>query len=133
MIHIYGQRRLPSLHAKAQRRLEGCTAELNALPEGVEGEPLSEVLQLLTRFCVDVARSIEGTPKAAMLQYNRKEFQSFDRAIRSTAPLFVPCRRSAKDREKWLDWLCEGGDYEGTRLDEASLIYLEDVREHIQR
>lgn len=133
MAHTYGRRRLPSLRAEAQRRLEDCTAELNTLPQNVEGEPLTEVLQLLAQFCVEVGRWVEGVPNAIMLQKNREAFQWFDRAIRSTAPLFVPCKRSAKDKEGWLDWLRESGDYEGTRLNEVSLIYLEDIREHIQR
>lgn len=104
------------------------------MPKELEGEPLTQVLQITVRLCDEVSKYINGIPDASMLRNNRYIFRTFDHAIKATSPRFVPCRNAVKDQKKWLDWLEQSDKDEGAgRGDDVPPLYLEDMRQHIQR
>ena len=95
----YCSDRLPMLIQETTVQLADCNNQLAALPPVITTEPASFVLNLIMLFCADVARNVEGSPEhATLVQSNRKAFEQFKRAVRGTAPRFVPFE--AKDRDR---------------------------------
>lgn len=72
-------------------------ARISKLPRATSNNPVGEVLHALDVFSRDLSRRLEGTPdKDGLLQTIRPYQQEFRRAIRSTAPNFVPWEKKKK-------------------------------------
>lgn len=132
--------RIPRLGRDVDEKLAACNEDLKRLPPQITGEPASYVLALLSSFCVDVQSHIMGGPGTeALVQHNRRVYEEFKRAIRSTAPRFIP-QPSANDVPPNFDTQetedsDEDEDFEGALQVGSSgeNIYLKDMRLHIQR
>ena len=131
-------RRIPRLGRDVDEKLAACHEELKSLPPQITGEPASYVLALLSSFCIDVQAHIKGGPGTeAFVQHNRQVYEDFKRAIRSTAPRFIP-QPSANDvppnfnQQETVDSDDEDGDAPESSS-ASDVIYLKDMRLHIQR
>jgi hypothetical protein len=109
--------RLPEIQKELMDALQNTEAELRALPRAPSNDPVGEVLHVLSSFTRDLSRRLEGTPEEdGLLQTIRPHQQAFKRAIRETAPNFVPWERTAKGRQlPKADFLAnEEGDDKGS-------------------
>jgi hypothetical protein len=80
--------------------LQETEVELRALPRAPSGDPVGEVLHVLSSFTRDLSHRLEGTPEEnGLLQTIRPHQQAFKRAIRQTAPNFVPWAETQRGRE----------------------------------
>ncbi|KAH9843658.1 P-loop containing nucleoside triphosphate hydrolase protein [Rhodofomes roseus] len=135
---------LPRLQHDVEQKLSACCAGLRKIPKEVTNEPASYVLGLLSSFCVDIQSHVVGVPGAEVLvQHNRRTYGTFKRAIRSTAPRFIPLP-SASDAPSnaiRVDVLSDPEDDEtiendsppGIHTQVVRQMYLKDMRTHIQR
>ncbi|KAG6382183.1 hypothetical protein JVT61DRAFT_833 [Boletus reticuloceps] len=84
-------KRLPEIQDELVNTIRETEADISKLPRAPSNDPVSEVLQALNAFSRELFRRVEGTPDAnGLLQTIRPHQQAFRRAIRSTAPVFVP-------------------------------------------
>lgn len=133
-------RRIPRLGREIDEKLATCYEELKSLPPQITGEPASYVLTLLSSFCVDVQSHIIGGPGTeTLVQHNRRVYEDFKRAIRSTAPRFIPLP-SAEDTAPKLNGQERAGPEDEDGLEDvlqdgsgADSMYLKDMRIYIQR
>ena len=132
--------RIPRLGRDVDEKLAACHEELKSLPPQISGEPASYVLTLLSSFCVAVQSHIMGGPGTeALVPHNRRVYEEFKHAIRSTAPRFIP-QPSANDvppnfnPQETADPDDDEGLEDGlSTVPSSDIIYLEDMRLHIQR
>lgn len=109
-------------------------------------EPSTYVLSLISAFCNDVQAFVQGGPRTATLvQKNRRTYAAYKRAIRSTAPPFMPYpsaneadAQSTRAVQNELDTSDAEDDEESeegvaSAADMSKVLYLQDVRRHIQR
>ena len=93
-------------------------------------DPGAFVLNLVMKFCSEVDAHIRGSPEfAALVQRNRRAYEAFKKAIRSTAPPFMPCR-SANEMPR--DWKKLFMPETSPGLEPGKVMYLEDMRAHIR-
>lgn len=123
---------------------EFCTRELKGIPAAITSDPASYVLTLVTEFCNDVARHVRGgeAHAAELVQSNRHTYAVYKRDIRGTAPPFVPYSSADGTPSEPVQYVLDGDeDDEDSEGEDAAiekvggrrLLYLEDVRKHIQR
>ncbi|KAF8839962.1 hypothetical protein BDN67DRAFT_1011889, partial [Paxillus ammoniavirescens] len=92
-------KRLPEIQKELMNALQETEAELRALPRAPSGDPVGEVLHVLSSFIRDLSRRLEGTPEEdGLLQTIRPHQEAFKRAIRETAPDFVPWEKTQRGR-----------------------------------
>ncbi|KAJ8514913.1 hypothetical protein ONZ45_g7596 [Pleurotus djamor] len=94
-------KRLPAIQDELQKALRKTEDSLALLPKEPSSDPFSEVMGLLHGFAGEVNHHVHGvSDEDGILQSVRPFQMQFRRAIRATAPLFVPLeKRSAKDFE----------------------------------
>ncbi|EMD31064.1 hypothetical protein CERSUDRAFT_60537 [Gelatoporia subvermispora B] len=144
---------LPKLQGQVGSQLSQCNAQLNTLPPPITTEPSAYILSLVSAFCNEVQAHIQGGPgAAALVQKNRRTYATYKRAIRSTAPPFMPFPSSnvtGAILEADLQWYHDdlddndndgenSGETEtngtsGGEVNMSNYVYLEDIRRHIQR
>ncbi|KZT74598.1 hypothetical protein DAEQUDRAFT_660676 [Daedalea quercina L-15889] len=130
---------LPRLRREVDDKLATCSAELKRIPLEIIGEPAAIVLDLLSSFCGDVKSHVIGISGAeALVQQSRQEYETFKRAIRSTAPRFIPLPSAkATTPDSIVDVLREQDDDDmssnGTSGAPAYKMYLKDMQDHIKR
>ena len=128
-------------------QLAQCTEQLSKLPPVVATDPVPFVIDLVTAFCGDVAREIEGSPEhPRLVQADKRAYESFRHAVRATAPVFVPWQRDplpqfddveTNDDEEGVEGEERGGAASSTASDmvyarNGGALYLEDVRARIE-
>lgn len=99
------------------------------------------MLTLLSSFCVDVQSHIMGGPGTeAFVQHNRRVYEDFKRAIRSTAPRFIPLLSSEEAPPNFSAQETTAGLEDEDGLEDvlqvslgADSMYLKDMRLYIQR
>ncbi|KDQ60443.1 hypothetical protein JAAARDRAFT_125646, partial [Jaapia argillacea MUCL 33604] len=121
--------RLPKLQSETGVCLDKCISQLAALPKGVEGDPATCLLSLITAICSDFQRLVDGAvDRGQLIHESRGAFKDFKSAIHDSAPNFVPFpdaahiekRPTLGDQWGWE----EGGD--------STPIYLKDIHRHIE-
>lgn len=86
--------RLPEIQDELQALLDQTAADFQALPKPPSTDPVAEVLHMISTFTRDLHRHLEGTPdEGGLLQSIRPAQETFKRAIRATAPNFLPYER----------------------------------------
>ncbi|KIK81251.1 hypothetical protein PAXRUDRAFT_832978 [Paxillus rubicundulus Ve08.2h10] len=113
-------KRLPEIQKELMNSLQETEAELRALPRAPSSDPVGEVLHVLSNFTRDLSRRLEGTSEEdGLLQTIRPCQETFKRAIRRTAPNFVPWEntQSARELPKAEFLANEEGDDEGTVIE----------------
>ncbi|KAI0759259.1 P-loop containing nucleoside triphosphate hydrolase protein [Trametes elegans] len=130
---------LPRLLGEVAVQLEATNRQLEPLPPALTVEPSAFVLDLVTRFCTDVAELVEGSSRRPQLvQANRGAYDAFKRAIVCTAPAFLPCENPQKPKSKkrqvskYVPVQDERPAEQRRRVAETKFLYLDDVREHIR-
>ncbi|KAJ8697219.1 hypothetical protein PTI98_007017 [Pleurotus ostreatus] len=89
-------KRLPIIQNELQKTLRKTEESLLELPKEPSADAFSEVMGLLHTFAGDISYHVAGVPREdGLLQLIRPYQMDFRRAIRSTAPQFVPLERSA--------------------------------------
>jgi hypothetical protein len=90
------------MRQQAECALREARTELATLPRVVTTEPGLHVLQLVTAFSTAFAQYAEGTPGSEqVVQAHRAAFGCFKRAVRGTAPNFVPFAAAADVPSRW--------------------------------
>ncbi|KAH9915919.1 P-loop containing nucleoside triphosphate hydrolase protein [Epithele typhae] len=133
------QKKLPTFAREVAVHRAACADEIARLPPVVTADPPTHVLELVTTFCGAVSNRVEGSPvHAALVQRHNEAYISFKRAIRGTAPEFVPFERVGAPLG-WSRVSSEDSDVEDNSSDghdedndeERNALYLDDVRARI--
>lgn len=93
-------------------------------------------MNLITEFSNDLTLCVRGSPtNTQLVQSARRTYEAFKMTVRSSAPPFVPypdAQHAPRDISEYIrvdakDRSARGKKYTGT------VMYLEDVRNHIQK
>lgn len=72
---------------------------LSRLPKAPSSDPVNEICTMIYNFTVDLARQVEGVPdEDGLLQAIRPAHEKFRKAIRATAPNFLPFEEEFKGK-----------------------------------
>ncbi|OBZ74744.1 Interferon-induced GTP-binding protein Mx1 [Grifola frondosa] len=126
---------LPKLQGQVALQLANCNMELDKLPRPITTEPSAFMLTLITSFCQEVDAFVRGTPnRTSLVQTNRQIYTKFKLAIRSSAPPFMPYESAAKAPKGIAKYIImpDEDEKDVDSIGEARLIYLKDVRSHIE-
>jgi len=120
------------LQDEVDRLLTETRHDLSKLPNPPSSEPVSEILKLIGTFVLSIKDLVEGIPdENGLIQKLRGPREEFKKAIRYTAPYFLPLERSQavdiapipppflSDEEEWEEEPC----------DSSSPIFINDVLE----
>jgi hypothetical protein len=108
--------------------------DLNGLPIPIEEEPATYVLNEIIAFSADFDRFVRGGSgqHAQLIQDSRRAFEGLKRAIRKTAPLFVPFTKEEENPVP-VDLLDGDEEEETSSNSERITINLSDMRKHIKK
>jgi hypothetical protein len=121
---------LPNIILEAAKRLGETKKELLSLPPVIE-QPETYLLMLISRLSEVFQSYVRGGfEHSELLHQNRSAYDTFKVAIRNTKPHFIPV--PDKKRKDSIDENLEGA-VGLADVEEAKLIDLNDVREHIHR
>lgn len=117
--------------------IQEANTKLGALPKAPSTDPVGEVLHALRTFVRDLERRVEGTPEEdGLLQTIRPHQEEFRRAIRQTAPNFVPWEKTvSKELPKAAFLASEDGDNDPSGVEESHAgqkIYVDEVLKRAQ-
>lgn len=139
-------KRLPDIHKELYNILRKTQDEMRKLPKAPSTDPVGEVWNVVGQFSSQLSRRLEGTPdKDGILQSIRPHQQAFKRAVRATAPRFIPWGKNDVRELPAIDFLANeedepqepqvGPPVDTPRLPTPQLdkIYIEDVLNHAQR
>jgi hypothetical protein len=120
--------------AETLNQLEVCDRRLSALPQVIEADPMLHMSNLITLLVSQVNQHVQGGHGAERLIHdNRAAFEMFKRAIRRTAPNFIPAvGNEVKESDPPFDNSFEDESDRSIELDNGPL-YLSDIREQIQK
>jgi hypothetical protein len=137
-------KRLPEIHKELYNILRKTQDEMRKLPKAPSTDPVGEVWNVVGQFSSQLSRRLEGTPdKDGILQTIRPHQQAFKRAVRATAPHFIPWGKGDTRELPAIDFLANEEDEPQNpqpsvltpRLPtpQSEEIYIEDVLNHAQR
>ncbi|KAG2338315.1 hypothetical protein BDR05DRAFT_893920 [Suillus weaverae] len=140
-------KRLPEIHKELYNILRKTQDEMRKLPKAPSTDPVGEVWHVVNQFSSHLSRRLEGTPdEDGILQTIRPHQQAFKRAVRATAPLFVPWGEDDDRELPVADFLANEEDEPQKPQAMASSvlsprsptpkseeIYIDDVLNHAQR
>jgi hypothetical protein len=119
---------------------------MRKLPKAPSSDPVSEVLSVVGQFSSQLSRRLEGTPDVdGILQTIRPHQQAFKRAIRATAPRFIPWGKDDARELPVVDFLANEDEPQQPQGRASSVltprsptpqsedIYIQDVLAHAQR
>ncbi|KAH9007590.1 P-loop containing nucleoside triphosphate hydrolase protein [Lactarius deliciosus] len=126
-------KRLPELQEELDKLLAQTQQDISQLPNPPSSEPNSELSKLIGAFIQSIKTLVDGIPdENGLIQKLRGPRDDFKKAIRQTAPYFLPLERSqatdttlappsflSSEEEEWEEEPC----------DVSSPIYIEDVLE----
>ncbi|KAH9175022.1 P-loop containing nucleoside triphosphate hydrolase protein [Lactarius sanguifluus] len=126
-------KRLPELQEELDRLLAQTQQDISQLPNPPSSEPNLELSKLIGAFIQSIKALVDGIPdENGLIQKLRGPRDDFKKAIRQTAPNFLPLERSqaadttlvppsflSSEEEEWEEEPCDVG----------SPIYIEDVLE----
>jgi hypothetical protein len=127
-------KRLPELQEELNRLLTQTQQDISQLPNPPSSEPTSEIMKLIGAFVQSIKDLVDGiTPdEYGLIQKLRGPRDEFKKAIRQTAPYFLPLERSqGVDLEpappSFLS--SEEAEWEEEPCDDNSPIFIDDVLE----
>ncbi|KAI3619394.1 hypothetical protein WG66_012775 [Moniliophthora roreri] len=128
-------RSLPDIKKEAAKQLTSCRGDLSSLPELIEEEPVTYILNEVIAFCVEFDQFIKGGSgeRAQLIQDHRRAYEVLKRKVRRTVPRFVPF---TKDEDNFMadDPLDGEEEAEGnTSSEELGSLNLTDMRRHIKK
>ncbi|KAJ2930159.1 hypothetical protein H1R20_g6940, partial [Candolleomyces eurysporus] len=87
-------KRLPEIQEELERGIIAARQAIERLPPPPSTDPVNDIATLLHSFTSDLRRHVDGIPnKKGLLQSMRPAQQKFRKAIRDTAPEFMPFHR----------------------------------------
>ncbi|RXW23709.1 hypothetical protein EST38_g2143 [Candolleomyces aberdarensis] len=87
-------KRLPEIQEELERGIIATRQAIERLPPPPSTDPVNDIANLLHVFTSDLRRHVDGIPnKKGLLQSMRPAQQKFRKAIRDTAPEFMPFHR----------------------------------------
>ncbi|KAF8805202.1 hypothetical protein BYT27DRAFT_7258310 [Phlegmacium glaucopus] len=90
-------KRLPEIQKELDKSISETREHLNKLPKPPSSDPVNEICSMIYNFTSDLARHVEGVPeKDGLLQVIRPAQENFRKAIRATAPNFLPYEEKLK-------------------------------------
>ncbi|KAF9234014.1 P-loop containing nucleoside triphosphate hydrolase protein [Melanogaster broomeanus] len=106
----------------------------NALQDTEANDPVGDVLHVLSNFTRALSRRLEGTPdEDGLLQTIRPHEETFKRAIRATAPNFVPWEKSEPSRDlPKAEFLANEEGYNEPVSLTSQKIYIDEVLQRAQ-
>ncbi|KAK7040881.1 hypothetical protein VNI00_009477 [Paramarasmius palmivorus] len=133
LIHVIDQS-LPGIKEEATKQLSMFRDDLSGLPVPIEEEPATYVLNEVIAFSADFDRFVGGGSgqHAQLIQDSRRAFEGLKRAIRKTAPLFVPFTKEEENPVP-VDFLDGDEEEETSSNSEGITINLSDMRKHIKK
>ncbi|KAG1734532.1 P-loop containing nucleoside triphosphate hydrolase protein [Suillus lakei] len=139
-------KRLPEIHKELYNILRKTQDEMRKLPKAPSTDPVGEVWNVVCQFSSQLSRRLEGTPdEDGILQTIRPHQQDFKRAIRATAPNFIPWGRNDTRELPTPNFLANEEDELEPTIGAPSVIiprsptpqsegiYIKDVLDHAQR
>lgn len=79
------------MQEELDRLLKQTQEDISRLPNPPSSEPVSEIMKLINAFVRSVEQLVEGVPdEKGLLQTLRRPRDEFKKAIRHTAPYFLP-------------------------------------------
>lgn len=140
-------KRLPEIHKELSNILRKTRDEMRTLPKAPSTDPVGEVWNVVGQFSSHLSRRLEGTPdEDGILQTIRPHQQAFKRAVRATAPLFIPWGEDDDRELPEADFLANEEDepqkpqgmapsvlIPRSPTPKSEEIYIEDVLNHAQR
>lgn len=137
-------KRLPEIHKELYNILRKTQDEMRKLPKAPSTDPVGEVWNVVGQFSSQLSRRLEGTPdKDGILQTIRPHQQAFKRAVRATAPHFIPWGKGDTRELPAIDFLANEEDEPQnpqpsvltprSPTPQSEEIYIEDVLNHAQR
>lgn len=128
--------RVPQISKELQRSIQEIRGSIAALPSPPTRDPRSDILTLLHTFVQAASLQIQGVPdsvgsttKPGLIQAIRPEQETFKRAIRVTAPCFVPFESTSVTGQIKAPFFLkeEEGEYYDT--DSSGVVHSGKVRE----
>ncbi|KAJ6458250.1 P-loop containing nucleoside triphosphate hydrolase protein [Mycena sanguinolenta] len=93
-------KRLPQIQIELENTIQKTRNTLAQLPKPPSSDPVGEIAALLHSFVAELDKILEGVPKAdGLQQVIRPAQEQFRRAIRATAPDFVPFESEERSPE----------------------------------
>ncbi|KAE9397400.1 P-loop containing nucleoside triphosphate hydrolase protein, partial [Gymnopus androsaceus JB14] len=88
---------LPKIREDTSKQLSDCRRTLEQIPPPISEEPATYLLSLVTTFCSEFQTLVRGRADSAeLIRLHRETYGTFKKAIRKTAPNFVPCVANEK-------------------------------------
>jgi len=128
-------KRLPEIHNELYNILRKTQEEMIQLPKAPSSDAVGEVWHVVGEFMRKLSRRLEGTSdEGGLLQKIRPHQEDFKRAIRTTAPNFIPWEQHSVRQNQDLpdaDFLANEEDEQ--LVPKTNKIYVDDVLKHAQR
>ena len=145
--------RLPEIQDELEKSIIRARDLLDSLPNPPSDDPCGEISSLLHTFTSDLAQEIRGVPdEDGLLQVIRPAQEKFRRAIRMTAPDFLPFERKfegtrhlcpakflrSEEGDEWNEGSESEGNAEssselGPRGRSSKAIYIDQVMERARQ
>ncbi|KAI9465219.1 P-loop containing nucleoside triphosphate hydrolase protein [Lactarius psammicola] len=125
-------RRLPELQGELDRLLAQTRQDISQLPDPPSSEPYSEISKLIGAFIQSIKILVDGVPdENGLIQKLRGPRDEFKKAIRQTAPYFLPLERSqvVDTTPTPPSFLSSEEEWEEEPCDVSSPIFIDDVLE----
>lgn len=123
-----------------QELLQKTEEGLRQLPKPPSNDAFAEILHVLSEFCQDLSKHLEGTPdEAGLLQAIQPVKDKFRAAIRDTAPDFRPYKRPRSHvHDSDYAWspptfLSNEEESGAVTVDNPCAIYVDEVMERAQK
>lgn len=140
-------KRLPEIHKELYNILHKTRDEMRKLGKAPSSDPVGEVWSVVGQFSSQLSRRLEGTPdEDGVLQSIRPHQEEFKRAVRATAPNFIPWEKGDTRKLPVAEFLANEEDepqepevmvppilVPRSPIPESEEIYIEDVLNHAQR
>ncbi|PCH35504.1 hypothetical protein WOLCODRAFT_145834 [Wolfiporia cocos MD-104 SS10] len=134
-------KRLPELQDELQALLHKTEDGLRQLPKPPSSDAFAEILHLISEFCRDLTRHLEGTPdEAGLLQAIQPLKDKFRMTIRETAPDFrpykkLPSRQSGtyEDSAFSMPDFLSNEEQTSVALDDSRAIYIDQVMDRAKK
>ena len=138
---------MPQISKELQRSILEIRGAIAALPTPPTADPRSDILTLLHTFMQAASLEIQGVPdgvgsttKPGLIQAIRPEHETFKRAIRGTAPCFIPFESTSTIGQMRAPYFLkeeEGENYDtdrsGVHSGNVREIYIDEVLRRAQQ
>ena len=128
--------RLPEIQEEVRELLSEARSLLEEMPDEPSDQPVSEVMEILHTFSRDLEREMDGVAdENGLLQRILPKKEDFRKAIRMTAPNFIPFEKSQNNQYTLSQFSFLNNEeteedldaYEETQTTSSTAIYIDEV------